>query len=108
MPGLNYLYRLKLMFDWGGGCLWCGNSAATDRFGVGPVEESLPLSPNLLDKLDRLSQWHDKALSWADPTGPSPWSAEDFLRFDQAVHSLLVELQSELGQEFEVYYVSLG
>ena len=37
-------YRLRLMFEWGGGCIWVGDDATRSAYGVGPIEESLPLA----------------------------------------------------------------
>lgn len=37
-------FIVRLMFEWGGGCLWGGNDAARATFDVGPIEERLPAS----------------------------------------------------------------
>lgn len=29
---MQMLYKVRLMFEWGGGCIWCGNDAALERF----------------------------------------------------------------------------
>lgn len=34
-PPAEPRYHLRLMFEWGGGCLWSGNDAARDAFDVG-------------------------------------------------------------------------
>ncbi|MPT17790.1 MAG: hypothetical protein E2579_08535 [Pseudomonas sp.] len=41
---MSEVFRIRLMFEWGGGSLWCGNEAALKQFDVGPIEEILPLS----------------------------------------------------------------
>jgi hypothetical protein len=104
---LEPAYRVKLMFEWGGGCLWCGNQAALDRFDVGPIEERLPISEQARGRLLEMSQWHDGALNWDDPAGDSPWSAAERIRFDQAASELLEVLRQELGPEYEVVYEPL-
>jgi hypothetical protein len=100
-------FVVRLMFEWGGGCLWCGNDAARSAFDVGPVEDRLPLSPATRQRLAELSAWHDGALDWEYPPDPSPWSAEDRERFERAAAEVLAAVQSELGPEFEVVYVPL-
>ena len=97
-------YVVRLMFEWGGGCLWCGNDAARDAFDVGDIEDRLPLSPATRRRLEELSVWHDTALDWDDPAGPSPWPPEEDARFDAAALQMLAVLRAELGPDFEVVY----
>ncbi|WGO99471.1 hypothetical protein QFX18_05270 [Saccharophagus degradans] len=66
------MYKLKLMFEWGGGIIWCDNDAAREVYEVGAIEEKLPLSKNLLEELENLSKIHDGALDWSNPSGSSP------------------------------------
>ena len=98
------IYRLKLMFEWRGGTLWSDNEAARARFGIGSIEELLGLDPALLERLEELSVWHDTALDWDDPGGPSPWSDEELERFYQAAGAVREEVARALGPDFEVTY----
>ncbi|GFM86826.1 hypothetical protein PSCICO_22250 [Pseudomonas cichorii] len=100
-------YRIRLMFEWGGGCLWCGNDTALDKFSVGPIEEMLPLSDEVQALLNKLSQWHDTSLNWDYPPDPGPWNTDDYARFEEAATKLLRSIQEELGEEFEVVYEKL-
>jgi hypothetical protein len=100
-------FVVRLTFEWGGGCLWCGNDAASGRFDVGPIEERLPLTPHTRRRLQELSAWHDGALNWDYPPDPSPWSVAERRRFEQAVGEVRSVLQVELGPEFEVVYQAL-
>jgi hypothetical protein len=100
-------YRLRLMFEWGGGCLWTGNDAALAAFDVGHVEDKLPLSDETRRRLEELSVWHDTALDWDDPGGPSPWTPEEEERFDRAAGELLETIRAELGPDFQVDYRGL-
>lgn len=96
------------MFEWGGGCIWCGNDAALEKFDVGPIEDVLPLSEAIKSELQAMTEWHDKALDWRYPPDPSPWSEEEFNRFDVAANAIKSKLELELGPEFEVAYERLG
>lgn len=98
---------LRLMFEWGGGCLWCGDDACRDRFGVGPVEDQLPLSGATRRRLDELSAWHDRSLDWNDPAAPGPWSADEHARFEAAAEEMRAILQAELGAGYEIIYQAL-
>ena len=100
-------YVVRLLFEWGGGALWCGNDAARERFDVGPIEERLPLTPETRRSLDELSLWHDRSLNWDDPAAPGPWTADEGARFDEAAEKLRATIQSELGPAFDVVYQPL-
>jgi hypothetical protein len=105
--GMPPRYVVRLMFEWGGGCLWCGNDAARDAFDVGDIEDRLPLSAATRRRLEELSVWHDTALDRGHPAGPSPWPPEEDARFDTAALQLLATLRAELGSGFAVGYERL-
>lgn len=100
-------YRIRLMFEWGCGALWCGNQAALDRFDVGPIEDRLPLTARTRERLDEMGVWHDQSLNWEYPPDPGPWTPDEEARFAAAAQVLLATIQEELGPEFEVVYVPL-
>jgi hypothetical protein len=97
-------YHLRLMFEWGGGCLWCVNKAAREAFDIDHVEDRLPLSDETRRRLEELSVWHDTALDWDDPGGPSPWAPGEYEDFEQAAGEVLQQVRAELGPDFEVSY----
>lgn len=98
-------FRIKLMFEWGGGgCLWCDNDAALAAFDVGPIEDRLPLSEETRRRLDELSAWHDTALNWDYPPDPGPWTPEEEARFERAAAEILEQVRAELGPAFQVDY----
>lgn len=100
-------FSLKLMFEWGGGCIWCGNALAIERFDVGPIEDKLPLSDLVKKRLDELTTWHDQSLNWEYPPDPGPWSHHEKDRFEKAALEILDSIRAELGDSFEIEYVPL-
>ena len=92
------------MFEWGGGSIWCDDPSAFVHFGAGPVEDRLPLSDALRQKLKAMNEWHDQALDWSNPAGPSPWTRVEFEKFEIAAQELLREIQATLGPRFNVRY----
>lgn len=97
-------YRIKLMFEWGGGTLWPDNAAARDAFDVGSIEDRLPLSEPTRARLDALSAWHDTALNWDYPPDPGPWTDADEARFEAAAADVLAAVRADLGPDYEVVY----
>ncbi len=96
------------MFEWGGGCIWCGNDAARDAFDVGPIEARLPLSSKVTQRLHKLTEWHDRSLNWDYPPDPGPWTREEYEAFEKEAMEALSDIRSELGHDFEVVYKPLG
>jgi hypothetical protein len=101
------MYSIKLMFEWGGGCLWYDNDEAREEFDVGDIENKLPLSDEIRSKLLELSSWHDNALDWDNPGGQGLWSDDEEKRFSIATNYLLEKIRKELGPEFKVTYVEI-
>ena len=101
-------HKLALMFEWGGGCLWCRNEMARTAFGVGPVEEAVGLDSATLEKLHQLTEWHDTALNWEYPPDHGPWSEQEYDDFDNAAEELRDRIQKALGGSFQVEYQKLG
>jgi hypothetical protein len=99
---VSVIPKIRLFFEWGGGVLWCGNEAARQRFDVGSVDDELPLSNEIRNRLHGMSAWHDTALNWNNPAGPSPWSEADDARFTEAVARLADDIRQELGPDYEI------
>jgi hypothetical protein len=97
-------YHLRLMFEWGGGCLWAVNAAARAAFDVGHIEDELPLSDETRQRLEELSARHDTSLNWDDPAGPGPWTPAEDEDFERAAREVLETIRAELGLEFQVDY----
>ncbi|OAI47982.1 hypothetical protein AYO44_08275 [Planctomycetaceae bacterium SCGC AG-212-F19] len=100
-------YVIQLMFEWGGGCLWCGNDEARKAFDVGPIEDRLPLSDSLRRRLVEMTTWHDGSLNWEYPPDAGLWTAEEYDRFQKAASEILALIREELGADFEVVYKQL-
>ena len=100
-------YVIRLMFEWGGGCLWCGNDLALKTFDVGPIEDRLPLSDSVRSRLAEMTAWHDGSLNWEYPPDPGPWTPEEYSRFEKAASDVLAIIRAELGGDFEVVYQRL-
>ncbi|MCJ8322221.1 MAG: hypothetical protein MJK12_21520 [Colwellia sp.] len=96
------------MFEWGGGTIWCANDAARKKYDVGPVEERLSLSKEILDDLQLLTELHDGALNWNYPPDPSPWTKQQFESFEEKAIKMLEKVKVELGHEYDVQYDTLG
>lgn len=92
------------MFEWGGGCLWCVDDT---KFGVGPIEERLGLSPALLERLATLSKYHDTNLNWSNPTAAAQWKPAEALRFNDEALELADQLRAALGPSFSLVYQPL-
>ena len=104
----TYQYKVRLMFEWGGGTLWSGNDYTRGKYGFGNIENALPISKNLVQRLGEMQVWHDTALNWEYPPDPGPWSPEQYDEFEKAVIDIMQDIKQELGQSFEVVYVKLG
>ncbi|MDX8352076.1 hypothetical protein [Cognatiyoonia sp. IB215182] len=102
-------FEVRLMFEWGGPCLWGMNEAAKSAFGgYSGLENTLPLSEDTKAKLFELIEVHDRALDCANPGGPSLWSKEDFDRFETEARGILKVIQTELDDRFLVWYEPVG
>jgi hypothetical protein len=102
------MYELKLMFEWGGGTIWCDSEKSREKFGVGPIEDSLPVSQVLINELSEMTKLHDKALNWEYPPAPGPWSKEEYEAFNSKAGKLLSNIEQELGSCFNIKYVQVG
>ena len=100
-------YMVRLMFEWGGGCLWCSNDVALAKFDVGPIEDHIALSLATRQRLTELTEWHDTSQNWDYPPDPGPWTADEYARFEVAANEILGRIQSELGSDFDVVYEPL-
>ena len=96
-------YEMKFMFDWlSGTCVWSVNDAAHEKYDY-PVDLSkLPITPNLLKRLQDLVEWHDEALNWDDPGSGLVWDEAQIATFDEKAIALYHELCQQLGADYEI------
>ncbi|PTA68815.1 hypothetical protein [Deinococcus arcticus] len=95
--------RLRFLFDTGSGiCLWAGDAATEERHGLAVEAQALPLPPELVAEVERLTTFWDTGIDWNNPGGPSPWTAEDERDFQEQADALLERLRAALGPGFEV------
>lgn len=102
------MYKLKLMFEWGGGTIWSDCDTSLSHFGLGPIEDTLPISQEILLELQQLTEIHDGALDWEYPPNQSPWSVEEFENFEVKALCMLNKLKKELGIEYSIQYEAIG
>lgn len=111
-------YILRFFFDYkAGGCLWSGNDAAYEKYGVGPLdatiynlkgkishEPKIKLPDVVKQNVLELDDLYSESLNWDDPAGNSPWSEEEWDDFYKRARSLHEEISKTLGDDFEVIY----
>lgn len=112
------IYKLRFFFDYNcGGCLWCGDDAGRQKFGVGTLDaEIFDLKGNVVQEarikfpaelkqmVIELDDLFSQSLDWNSPTGQSPWSDEQFNDFHKRAKDLCEKISQELGDDFEVAY----
>ena len=98
---------LNFWFEWSVGTpLWPQNDAAYTRFGVGPIAlKRLPLSDATRQWAQTVCDWHDDALNWDDPGGPSLWRQSECDHFNGEAQRLYETIAWELSEATEAYEV---
>lgn len=116
--GKTPTYRLRFFFDNGcGGCLWCGNEAAYEKFDVGPLdaeifdlngkvsqEARIKLPDSIKKKVLELDKLFSESLSREDPAGNSIWDKSQWENFYSQARELHKEISNILGDDFEIIY----
>lgn len=96
-------YVFRYFFDAGSGsCLWSANDFARAKFDYSVELSDLGLTETLLHQVNDILAWYDTSLDWSNPSGPSPWTESESIRFRHASQLLLSRLRHELGSEFEI------
>jgi len=98
MPALP---TLRVFFDPGAGtCVWAVDAAAREALGYDVPLAALPLTPDTRARGEALVAEFDGSIDWADPGGPSPWSAERRAAFDDAMRAFILTLRQELAGRY--------
>lgn len=95
-------YLLRYWFEWRGPGLWGINRKASEKYGYGIDIDNLPLSEQTKKRMNEMGKWHDTALDWNNPGGDSPWTTEDWEKYERAEALLLEDLRKELSDEYEI------
>ncbi|HAT14909.1 MAG TPA: hypothetical protein DCS91_16235 [Microcoleaceae bacterium UBA11344] len=94
------LQRIKLMPDYSCYPLW-------DRDDGGDVEPwELPLSEATIERLLNWQKIYDGIIDWDDPAAAGFASVQEEIVFEREGISLWLQLQKELGDEYEIVYFS--
>jgi hypothetical protein len=83
--------------------LWPGNEETRRHFGY-LVHPTDILSEALQTQGRELSDWFQSSMNWENPLAPSPWKQEECDRFREAIRAFFVDVQQELGDEFDLVY----
>ena len=98
-------YRIRFFFELGvTAYLWAGDDFTLDTFDVGPIEDKLPLSDEIRQRAEEISDWYQTSVDWDYPPAPTPWSEEECDQFRIIAREFFEDLQQELGDDFELLY----
>lgn len=98
-------YRIRFFIEWAGAdYLWSENEHAYEVYGLGPIQNRLPLSDGLRQRGIEVSNWYHSSLNWGSPNDPGPWRQEECDRFKIAVRAFFEDLKVELGEDYELIY----
>jgi len=111
-------YRLRFFFDYGsGGCLWCDNEAAYEKYDVGTLdaesydgngnicqEARIKLPDSTKKRVVALDKLYSESLNWEDPAGDSLWNKSQWNAFYLQARELHKEISTILGNDFEIIY----
>ena len=95
-------YQLRFWFEHGGTCIWGMNTMAKEKYGYPIKNEVLPISAELIKKLNALEQEYATYLDWECPSNPSPWTIEQKTDFLNKTTAIYEKLKTELGSDFEL------
>lgn len=95
-------YRLRLRFEYGGGCLWGIDPPAQEAFGNPADPYRLPISAKTRQLIERLETRFESSLNWDYPPDPGPWRQPECDRFNSDTLLLFDRLRQELGENFEL------
>jgi len=94
--------EIRFWFEHGGICLWAVNEVAKRMYGYDISNNELPISQELIDKLDLLEDVYSGYLNWDYPPDPSPWTKEQKKEFILNCNEVYERLCAELGSEYIV------
>lgn len=82
--------------------LWTVSDSARDEFGCDIAYEKLPLSKQLVERLEKFDDKVMDIIDWSEPNGDSPMTIEERRALYREGQELMVAVIDELGSDFEV------
>lgn len=95
-------YVIRFWFEHGGICLWSVNGNAKDKYDYAIESSKLPISLELVKKLNELEDEYYSYLDWDYPLNPSPWTKEHKQDFINRATDIYNDLCEELGNEYKI------
>lgn len=95
-------YKIRFWFEYGGICFWGMNDLTKHHYGYAIENSNLPLSNILINKLFSMQEEFDTYIDWDNPSSPSPWTESHKSDFVKRANAITLEIQKELGLEFEI------
>lgn len=96
-------YELYFSPEYDATCIWSSNRAARDRFGSGGIEyDELPLSPELVKKLEQFDRHCLGIIDWSDPGKGDIRPKDEQEEYLMTGLRLLDMVRAELGDEYDV------
>lgn len=95
-------YIIRFWFENGGICLWSINQNAKDKYGYAIENNMLPISLELVKRINELEEEYSSYLDWDYPSNPSPWTKEHKQDFINRATDVYNDLCRELGNNYKV------
>lgn len=100
---MKYVFRFFL--DWGSGTiLWSANKFTKEKFDYPVNHHLLNLKKDLLTKIDNIIDEYDGSFNPQENNYSEKFniSKENKENLNQKIHSLVIEIQKELGSDYEI------
>ena len=112
---MNERIQIRFFIEYGAGCLWSGNEAARNKFGVGCLnatiyalngkvaqEPAIKLPADIELKNDELIELYQQSFNHENPGGESLWNESQWTSFLMETESLFHQVAEFLGPEIEL------
>ncbi len=96
-------YKIRFWCEHGGGCLWAVDANTNEKFDYCISYENLPISINLVNKLEWLDKEYSTYLNWDYPQGPCLWTEDQCNSFIEKANQVFAEISLELINDFIIF-----